>query len=393
MTRSPLSFRQGVVGVAIGILGVASPLVPRGVFGTLPPGYIVCTLLVFVVTLGLGVVSVLFVFARAQRAGWSLGRAAMAGLISAFPIMMGSFLGTFALHRAFPSLPLVYPDPNEPDTLAFRLITSASDSFPMLAAWAGLVLFPAALRAHDQRQRELEQLRLEAELLRLRSHLEPHFVLNTLNAIAGFVTDDPVQARELLAALGDLFREATEFRDTHRVADEVSWLRRYVAIHELRHPDLLHVTWSIDPAAEGMAMPALLLQPLVENAVKHGALRGAQGRLHVRVAVEGATLVSEVRDDGPGPGPRRTGGQGLHIVERRLAFYSSGKGHFELAREGAETVARVRLAAEPMREPSDPRSARDFTERREAHSLQQAVQQPGPPATPATRATPERATP
>ncbi|WP_394839187.1 histidine kinase [Pendulispora rubella] len=366
MNRSPISFRQGLVGFAIGLLAVAAPLVPRAAFGALPLNYTIGTLLVFSLTLALGVASVLYTFAFAQRIGWPLGRAAMLGLVTAFPIMVASFLGTFILAQLFPQLPLRIPDPSEPNTLAYQVVTSVGDSFPMLAAWAGLILFPAALRAHDQRARELEQLRLEAELLRLRSNLEPHFVLNTLNAVAGFVTDDPVQARELLAALGDLFREATGFRETHRVADEVSWLRRYVAIHELRHANLLQVSWSIDPAAQRMTMPALLLQPLVENGVKHGALRGPEARLSVRIAIEGDTLVAEVRDDGPGPGPRRAGGQGLSIVERRLAFHSGARGHFELSREGKETVARVRMEAVPLHNERNGRNGRNEREERAA---------------------------
>jgi sensor histidine kinase YesM len=113
-------------------------------------------------------------------------------------------------------------------------------------------------------------------------------------------------------------------------------------IHELRHPALLHAHWDVAADALSMACPALLLQPLVENAVKHGALRGG-GHLTVRALVDDGELALSIEDDGPALGAPRLGGRGLSIIRRRLALEGLRADAFELVREGALTIARVRL--------------------------------------------------
>jgi LytS/YehU family sensor histidine kinase len=219
--------------------------------------------------------------------------------------------------------------PGEPATVAYFLVTGVSDSFMIAVIWAGVFLYPNALRAVHARERALEDARRDAELLRLRSHLEPHFVLNTLNAIAGMVVDEPRVARRLLGALGDLFRDAVSDRSCERrsVRDELAWLERYAAIVQARYGDALRFEWDVEERAMEMEIPRLLLQPIVENAVAHGALRRSEGgTVRVRVRRDGASLRCEVEDDGPGPSdaPRREGARGLSMVERRLALEAPG---------------------------------------------------------------------
>ena len=194
--------------------------------------------------------------------------------------------------------------------------------------------------------------RREAELLRLRANLEPHFVLSTLNTIAGLVEDEPVEARRLIGLLGDLFRDATRNReqDVPSIGEE-SRLERYAAIHEARHGRMIRFEWEIAREARHMTIPRLVLQPLVENAVLHGALRKRRGglvrvRASVRRSGNGDLLVCDVEDDGPGfgTGPRRPGASGLRIVERSLTLGRT-RGTLVASREGDMTRMRLTLPA------------------------------------------------
>src|SRR5262249_23062752 len=174
------------------------------------------------------------------------------------------------------------------------------------ALWVLAYRYPKL--ADDARLRavEAERMRQAAELARLREHLQPHFLRNTLNAISAFVTDDPAAARNLLAALGDLFGETIENEGpTHSLGDELAWLRRYGEIFEARHRDVLRFVWDTDPAAGAAIVPRLLLQPLVENAVRHGALaREGGGEVVVRTRRTGGATEVVVADDGPAFAPR-----------------------------------------------------------------------------------------
>ncbi|HEY8078448.1 MAG TPA: histidine kinase [Labilithrix sp.] len=191
--------------------------------------------------------------------------------------------------------------------------------------WTLAFVYPFAVEDARLRAAEAERLRARADLANLRAHLEPHFILNTLNAIAGLVTEDPREARKLLAALGDLLRDATKDEGEMRaLGDEIDWLRRYAAILEARYGGALRFRWDVDPRARGVQLPRLLLQPLVENAVKHGALKRDEhpGSVSVQVRVEGTNLACIVEDDGPGmPETKvRSGAFGIDSVRRRLSL-------------------------------------------------------------------------
>ncbi|AKV01685.1 two-component sensor histidine kinase [Labilithrix luteola] len=192
--------------------------------------------------------------------------------------------------------------------------------------WALAFVYPFAVEDARVRALEAERLTSAADLARLRAHLEPHFLLNTLNAIAGLVTDEPREARRLLAALGDLLRDATRDGDEMQpVEDEVAWLRRYAAILEARYGGAIVFKWNVDPRASKVLLPRLLLQPLVENAVKHGALaRGEGGEVALLVDLDDSAHVLRctIEDNGPGipDAPARSGAFGLDAVRRRLSL-------------------------------------------------------------------------
>jgi signal transduction histidine kinase len=218
--------------------------------------------------------------------------------------------------------------------------------------WTLAFVYPFAVDDARIRALEADQLKSASELARLRAHLEPHFLLNTLNAIAGLVTEDPREARRLLACLGDLLRDALHDDDELQAIDEqVAWLQRYAAILQARHVGALTFDWDIAPGARSVMLPRLLLQPLVENAVKHGALRrSGGGTVVIRVRTSDEFVECAVEDDGPGMSDAeiRSGAFGLHAVRRRLELHCAGA-RFRLESSSSGTRSIVELPRRPAR--------------------------------------------
>lgn len=177
----------------------------------------------------------------------------------------------------------------------------------------------------------LNQARLDA----LRLQLQPHFLFNTLNAISTLVHRDPAAADELIADLSDLLRASLENQD-HEVplAREIELLNRYLAIEQTRLGDRLRIVRDIDPAAAAALVPTFLLQPIAENAIRHGLEpRAAPGTLTVSARRVGDELHLAVTDDGVGLGPaaptaRR--GIGLANSEERLRTLHAGRARLTL---------------------------------------------------------------
>ncbi len=176
--------------------------------------------------------------------------------------------------------------------------------------YGGIVATHAALRWFALlREEELRAARLaadlsEAQLRALQAQLRPHFLFNALNAIVATIDRDPAAAQAMTIGLADLLRATLRVGAAPRItlADEVDLTRRYLELEQARFSDRLSVTWDLgcDPA---VLVPALALQPLVENAVVHGiARREGAGRIAIGAAQDGDEVVITVRDDGPGPG-------------------------------------------------------------------------------------------
>ncbi len=197
----------------------------------------------------------------------------------------------------------------------------------------GFTLMVAALHAFRRlraaRRRELAAARLEGALARTRLRnlelqLQPHFLFNALNTVSAVMYDDPEAADEILDGLGELLRASLRSNNGGAVplTVELDLLEAYLRIVRARFGDRVAVELSVDPRLEGVRIPPLLLQPLVENAVRHG---GAEGRGHVRVGVavrdRGGVVELEVTDDGPGAPAGidpLTAGLGLSTTAKRL---------------------------------------------------------------------------
>jgi signal transduction histidine kinase len=322
--------------VAVALLGI--PITIRVAMGVFEPRVGVVLMVELLVLIAVPLVAMVASFVTFLRRGQALMGAMVRSTLVTLPLAVGLSLGLEWLETRFPELSTA--SAAFASGFSTSVIISLSDSLPMLAAIAGVFFFPAAMRLMRERSEALERDVERLELARLRRHLEPHFVLNTLNAIAGLTTEAPEQARELLATLGDLLRTANDAPATRTVKDEVDWLRRYVRVFELRFPEQLRVSWTVATQLEDRMVPSLLWQPLVENALHHGALKAVGGgHLAITLSDVGGRVQFEVRDNGPGPGPRRVGGQGLSLVDRRLQL--AGASPLRLERVDTQTVATV----------------------------------------------------
>jgi signal transduction histidine kinase len=236
---------------------------------------------------------------------------------------------------------------------ALVIVSAAFDGMLGLGLWAVAVIFPFAVRDANMRAVEADRLRTTAELARLRAHLQPHFLLNTLNTISGLAGDDPAEARRLVGALGDLLGDSLHEADEMQTLEaEMSWLQRYADILETRHRGMLTFRWDIAEGTRLVKVPRLLLQPLVENAVKHGALRRrGGGEVTVSTSIDSGgdrRVRCVIEDNGPGLAPRspRPEALGIKLVTRRLALKYSGTAAFRLEASDGRTRSIVELPLE-----------------------------------------------
>ncbi len=169
-----------------------------------------------------------------------------------------------------------------------------------------------------------------ARLAELQSRIRPHFLFNTLNSAIALVRAEPAKAEALLEDLSDLFREALkDSGEPVRLAQEIDLAKRYMDIEQVRFGERLRVQWALDPAADGALLPPLLMQPLVENAVRHGVEPSAQGA-DVRISTQrrGSIVVIKVTNTVPSGQGEQGQGLALRNVRERLALLHDVQGQF-----------------------------------------------------------------
>jgi two-component system sensor histidine kinase AlgZ len=203
------------------------------------------------------------------------------------------------------------------------------------------------------RDSQTRALLAESRLQALQARINPHFLLNGLNTIAGFVQsgrrDD---AFDTLARLGSLLRTALSHGDAADVAlgEELEFAESYMQLLQTRFGPAFRYTLSVPEALRSTRLPALVVQPLIENAVRHGMRPGEPLTVDVRAYVQGANVVIEVADDGTGfagsPADAARAGHGLANVAERLRIVFGDRGRVEVsAREPRGALARLRIAA------------------------------------------------
>jgi LytS/YehU family sensor histidine kinase len=195
-----------------------------------------------------------------------------------------------------------------------------------------------------------------AQLLALRSHLDPHFLFNTLNAIAEWCREDGETAERAVMRLSAMLRTvlAGVRVSTWPLAEELALLDTLFELHRLRDPERVRVTRRLPDPLPEIAVPPMLLLPLAENAVKHGPAAGHDGEIVLAArTTPDERLVVSIENPGPYRG-RRPGGSGIEIVERRLALAYDDQAMLTIAAVGETTRAEVTLplAAHPVGSPT-----------------------------------------
>jgi signal transduction histidine kinase len=206
--------------------------------------------------------------------------------------------------------------------------------------------------ASELRLERMERSFSQARLNALRMQLDPHFLFNALNTVSSQVERDPRLARSMIEHLGDLLRLSLEARDRQEVplAEEMAFLDHYVAIQRIRFGSTLRIETHIAPEVKYALVPCLIVQPLVENAIRHGISRRASGGA-VTVTAERSAEQVEIRviDDGVGLPPgwtlENSTGLGLSVTRERIAgIHPNGSSRFAVGRRsGGGTEVEISL--------------------------------------------------
>ncbi len=217
-------------------------------------------------------------------------------------------------------------------------IASASSG----ALLAGVLVAVLALRARGRMPADTA-----ARLSELQSRIRPHFLFNTLNSAIALVRAEPAKAETLLEDLSDLFRHAlVDQGESVTLGDEIALARRYLDIEQVRFGERLQLEWALDPQAGGARLPPLLLQPLLENAVRHGVEPSPSGA-QIRISTErrGSTVVIKVTNAVPaGPGPQGHG-VALDNVRDRLRLLHDVQCSFQTGYRDGLYQVRMELPA------------------------------------------------
>jgi signal transduction histidine kinase len=267
--------------------------------------------------------------------GWPRHAAVLLGGALAFDVVHALYrapLHEFVYRRVAPDLAVV----STARLVEFYAVGNFFGDLWLFGLIVGLAHMGVYYARYEDREREWAAARLQA----LEAQLQPHFLFNTLNSIAALMHEDVDAADEMMANLATLLRRSLDQGGVTeiRLREEIEALEIYLAIQRTRFQDRLTTRVEADEQALDALVPRLILQPLVENAVRHGIGRGSgAGVIEVRARREGGRLKLTVFDDGPGPAgePSNGGGLGLRNTRARLAQHFEDEYRLEL-RAGPE---------------------------------------------------------
>jgi signal transduction histidine kinase len=217
----------------------------------------------------------------------------------------------------------------------------------IVGGWLASAYYRESL-SRELKASQLERLLAEARLQTLRTQLQPHFLFNALNTISAFVERDPKGARRMIEHLGDLLRFSLEHstRQETTLEEELAALEHFLAIQRVRFEDHLKVALAIEPETLRAAVPGLILQPLVENAIRHGVAQHRQSHVTVSASRDNGNLHLSVTDNGPGLPTgwqlSECAGIGLSNTQQRLAELYPSAHQFTLRESpGGGVIAEV----------------------------------------------------
>lgn len=236
------------------------------------------------------------------------------------------------------------------DVVVFAISDCFSLGFLHYCGFVGVVVGLDNWTLAQQRKLQAEEYKtafVRAQLQSLKSQLQPHFLFNTLHAIASLMHYDVPTAERMLTRLSELLRISLRESASSVVSlkQEMAFIEAYLDIEKIRFENRLDVTWTIPDDLRDSAIPPFILQPLVENAIKFSvAPHAAGGKIVIRAYSEKGALLLEVEDNAPAPTLQKYGfGIGLSNTRSRLeTLYGADQG-LELIRAGMGTIARIRL--------------------------------------------------
>jgi two-component system, LytTR family, sensor histidine kinase AlgZ len=268
--------------------------------------------------------------------------------IGAAWVFFGAGLARFATANGLPpmdpSLAARYRD-HVPGLLGGGVLLYLLSAF-----FSYMVLAVEASRHAEQQSLEMAVLAREAEIKALRAQVHPHFLFNSLNSISALTTSDPPKAREMCILLAEFFRKTLALGDRPSVSldEELTVARTYLAIEGLRLGARLEVVEAVDEASRACFLPPLLLQPLVENAIRHGiATRIEGGVLRIAGETDGRTLRLRVENPFDPDSPARPGvGLGLSNARKRLRVRYGDAAELDAERAQDRFCVTLRLPAQ-----------------------------------------------
>ena len=232
---------------------------------------------------------------------------------------------------------------------SLRFVLETGSYLNLLAYWGVLAATYVLAYYRRSQDRDLRSSQLEARLAQARlqvleMELQPHFLFNTLNTVSALVHKDPDTAERMIARLGDLLRLTLHNSGQQEVTlqEELELLARYLEIEQTRFRDRLRVRLNVEADTLSARVPRLLLQPIVENAIRHGiARRSSAGCVEVQAERTAASLRIRISDDGPGLAPHDRGreGIGLSNTRARLQQLYPDRHRFQLAEQPSGGVA------------------------------------------------------
>ncbi len=208
-----------------------------------------------------------------------------------------------------------------------------------------LVSYARSLQERAQAEEKLRTLVRESELNMLKSQINPHFLFNSLNSISSLIISNPEEAREMIIRLADFLRYSLKHRESNFVSleEELVRMKDYLAIEKIRFGDRLHYTMNTPEHCRKLMVPTMILQPLVENAIRHGVYESLdQVSVELNCEVADGFLQLELKNDFDPDQPSRRGtGVGLHNVSERIRLAYDGRGRMTTSMDGG--VYRVTL--------------------------------------------------
>lgn len=289
-----------------------------------------------------------------------LGPTPLRGLV--FHVAVGVLVAAVQIGaHGVADLVLLHGGRTDPVALLERVVRLFTRTFyANVFLYFALVLGVNALENAQRRRAQTAELRrdlVQSQLDALRLQLRPHFLFNALNSLASLIPRDPARAEQMVLRLSDLLRRVLDPASADRIPleRELDLARSYLAVEEVRFSDRLSVEIEVEPELERALVPGLVLQPLLENAIRHGiSARPGPGTVEVVARRRGDRLLLVVRDDGVGlAGEDATEGIGLGNVRTRLETLSPGSRLDLLDRPGGGTEATVEIPLELAPEGSD----------------------------------------